>query len=223
MPKNREVNMERVAVLGSGIVGQVLADGFLRHGFEVTRGTREPSKLAEWKGKAGAKASVGTFAEAARWGEIVVLAVKGTAAESVLDLCGAGALDNKTVIDTTNPIAEKPPVHGVLGFFTTLDESLMERLQTRVPGANFVKAFSCVGNALMVNPKLPGGPPTMFLCGNHDVAKAEVRAILDRFGWEVEDLGMAEAARAIEPLCILWCIPGFLHNQWAHALKLIRA
>jgi predicted dinucleotide-binding enzyme len=215
--------MTRIAVLGSGIVGQTLADGFLKHGNEVMRGTREPSKLAEWKGKAGAKASVGTFAEAARYGRIIVLAVKGTAAGTVLDMCGADSLAGKTVIDTTNPIADRPPVNGVLAFFTTLDESLMERLQKRFPAANFVKAFSCVGNAFMVDPKIPGGPPTMFICGNHAGARAEVRGILDQFGWDTEDLGAAEAARAIEPLCILWCIPGLRGGSWAHALKLLRA
>lgn len=215
--------MTRIAVLGSGIVGQVLADGLIKHGHDVMRGTREPSKLKEWMGRAGARASVGSFAEAARFGSAIVLAVKGTAAESALDLCGAESLADKTVIDTTNPIAEKPPVNGVLAYFTTLDESLMERLQKRFPAARFVKAFSCVGNALMVNPRMPGGPPTMFICGNHAGAKAEVRSILDQFGWDTEDLGAAEAARAIEPLCILWCIPGFTHNSWTHALKMLRA
>jgi hypothetical protein len=166
---------------------------------------------------------VGTFAEAARHGEVVVLAVKGEAAEAVLDHCGEGSLDGKTVIDTTNPIAARPPVHGVLSFFTTLDESLMERLQRRAPSARFVKAFSCVGNALMVNPRMAGGPPSMFICGDHAGAKAEVAAILERFGWETEDLGAVEAARAIEPLCILWCIPGLNHGRWNHALKMIRA
>jgi predicted dinucleotide-binding enzyme len=215
--------MKRIAVLGSGVVGEVLADGFLKHGDAVMRGTREPGKLAEWQAKAGAKASTGTFAEAARFGEVVVLAVKGTAAESVVDLCGPGTLDGKVVIDTTNPIAERPPVNGVLSYFTTTDRSLMERLQERVPAAHFVKAFSCVGNALMIHPKLPGGPPTMFICGNDAAAKADVRSILDRFGWETEDLGAVEAARAIEPLCILWCIPGFLGQGWMHAFKMLRA
>ena len=214
--------MKRIAVLGSGVVGQVLADGFLRHGDAVMRGTREPAKLSDWKAGAGKDASTGTFADAARFGDIVVLAVKGVAAESVIDLCGPGALDGKVVIDTTNPIAEKPPVNGVLSYFTTLDRSLMERLQEKVPAARFVKAFSCVGNALMVNPRLAGGPPSMFICGNDASAKAEVRAILVRFGWEIEDLGGVEAARAIEPLCILWCIPGFLGQGWMHALKMLR-
>ena len=215
--------MKTIAVLGSGVVGEVLADGFLSHGYEVMRGTRDPAKLAGWKSKAGPRAQSGTFAEAARYGQVIVLAVKGTAAEAVLDLCGAESLAGKTIIDTTNPIAEKPPVHGVLSFFTSLDDALMERLQRRVPAARFVKAFSCVGNARMVNPKMKGGPPTMFICGDHAGAKAEVKAILDQFGWEIEDLGAVEAARAIEPLCILWCIPGILSKRWTHALKLIEA
>jgi len=152
----------------------------------------------------------------------VVLAVKGAAAESVVDLAGAANLAGKVVIDTTNPIAEMPPTSGVLHYFTTLEDSLMERLQRRVPAANFVKAFSCVGNAVMVEPKLPGGPPSMFICGNHEGAKAEVGKILVKFGWEIEDLGKVEAARAIEPLCILWCLPGFLSNRWAHAYKVLK-
>jgi len=215
--------MAKIAVLGSGKVGEVLANGFLGLGDSVMRGSREPAKLAEWRAKAGAEASAGTFAEAARFGDVVVLAVKGVAAESVVDLCGPGALDGKVVIDTTNPIAEKPPVNGVLSYFTTLDRSLMEVLQQKVPAARFVKAFSCVGNALMVNPKLSGGPPTMFICGNDPLAKAQVRAILDRFGSATEDLGAVEAARAIEPLCILWCIPGFQGQGWTHAYKVLRA
>ena len=214
--------MQKIGVLGSGAVGTALADGFLKHGHEVVRGTREPAKLGDWLRQAGAKARTDTFAGAARAAEIVVLAVKGEAAESVIDLAGADALRGKVVIDTTNPIASSPPVNGVLKFFTTLDDSLMERLQRRVPGARFVKAFSCVGNALMVDPKLPGGPPTMFICGNDAAAKRDVTGILDRFGWLTEDLGAAEAARAIEPLCILWCIPGFQGRGWMHALKMLR-
>jgi 8-hydroxy-5-deazaflavin:NADPH oxidoreductase len=214
--------MTRVAVIGSGTVGQVLADGFLKHGYQVMRGSRTPAKLDEWKSRAGANASTGTFAEAAAFGQLVVLAVKGTAAEAAIDACGEQALAGKTVVDATNPIAESAPSNGVLHFFTSLDQSLMERLQARVPAARFVKAFSSVGAALMVNPRLPGGPPTMFICGNHGAAKAEVSAILDQFGWETEDMGGVEAARAIEPLCILWCIPGFRQNRWNHAFKLLK-
>jgi len=214
--------MNRIAVLGTGKVGDVLSNGLLKHGYEVMRGSRDPEKLTQWKAGAGPKAEIGTFSEAAKWGELVVLAVKGAAAESVVDLAGAANLAGKVVIDTTNPIAEMPPTSGVLHYFTTLEDSLMERLQRRVPAANFVKAFSCVGNAVMVEPKLPGGPPSMFICGNHEGAKAEVGKILVKFGWEIEDLGKVEAARAIEPLCILWCLPGFLSNRWAHAYKVLK-
>jgi predicted dinucleotide-binding enzyme len=128
----------------------------------------------------------------------------------------------KTVLDTTNPIADAPPQNGVLRFFTDRNESLMEKLQHVAPSAHFVKAFSCVGNALMIDPQLPGGPPTMFICGNDAGAKSQAPALLAQIGWETLDLGSIEAARAIEPLCILWCIPGFLHNDWVHALKMLK-
>ena len=211
----------RIGIIGSGGVAQTLAAGFLKHGHEVTLGTRHPDKLAEWRAK-HATARVGSFADAAAWAEVVVLAVKGTAAADALRLAGAGILTGKVVIDTTNPIADAPPDHGVLRFFTTLDESLMERLQREFGEARFVKAFNSVGAGLMVNPRVQGGPPTMFICGNAEDARHVVKGILDQFGWETADMGSAEAARAIEPLCILWCIPGFLQNDWAHAFKLVR-
>jgi predicted dinucleotide-binding enzyme len=213
---------KKFGVIGSGVVGQALAGGLVNHGFETMIGSREPGKLAEWASKTGSLAKTGTVQEAARFGDVVVLAVKGTAAEEAIHLTGPETLAGKIVIDTTNPIAEAPPTNGVLKFFTSLEESLMERLQKLVPKARFVKAFNSVGSAVMVNPKLPGGPPTMFICGNDPVAKKQVTEILDLFGWEAEDMGTAEAARAIEPLCILWCITGFRKNDWAHAFKMLR-
>ena len=210
----------KIGILGSGVVGETLASGFLKYGHEVMRGSREPQKLGDWKAAAGAKAHTGTFEETARFGEVVVLTVKGTAAEACLALCGR-ALDGKVVLDTTNPIADKPPTNGVLAYFTTHDESLMERLQKQAPKARFVKCFSSVGAPLMVDPKLPS-TPTMFICGNDAAAKQQTKVILDQFGWETEDMGGVEAARAIEPLCILWCIPGFAKNDWRHAFKVLR-
>jgi predicted dinucleotide-binding enzyme len=183
-------------------------------------GTRSPEKLAAW-GAQNPRARVAGFTEAARFGELVVLAVKGAAAADALRAAGAANLAGKPVIDATNPIADEPPVYGVLKFFTGLDESLMERLQREFVGAHFVKAFNSVGNACMVNPQFSGGKPTMFMCGNDEAAKKAVSGILDQFGWETADMGKAEAARAIEPLCILWCIPGFLRNDWTHAFKLL--
>jgi 8-hydroxy-5-deazaflavin:NADPH oxidoreductase len=214
--------MKKIGVLGSGNVGSVLADGLLKYGYDVMRGSRDPAKLAAWKDAAHNHALTGTFAEAARYGDIVVLAVKGGAGESVIDLCGKDALKGKTIIDTTNPIADRHPVNGVLSFFTGPNESLMERLQSKAPVARFVKAFSCVGAGFMVNPDFGGIRPTMFLCGNDAGAKKETCEILDRFGWDVEDMGFVEAARAIEPLCMLWCIPGLREDRWTHAFKLLR-
>ena len=209
-----------IGILGSGAVAKTLAAGFLRHGHAVTMGTRTAATLAEWiEDNPGAR--VDSVAAAAEFGDVIVLAVKGTAASVVMNSAGAENTRGKTIIDTTNPIADAPPVNGVLRYFTTLDDSLMERLQRESPEAHFVKAFNSVGNAKMVNPQIAGGPPTMFICGNDEAARLQVRDILDQFGWATVDMGMAEAARAIEPLCMLWCIPGFIRNEWTHAFKLL--
>jgi predicted dinucleotide-binding enzyme len=210
----------KVGILGSGDVAKVLAGGFLKHGHEVLMGTRSPAKLADWATQ-NPKGRIGSFAEAAKFAELMVLAVKGTVAAEALRAAGAANLSGKPVIDATNPISDQPPVNGVLRFFTNFDESLMERLQHEFQSAHFVKAFNSVGNACMVNPQFKGGKPSMFICGNEDEAKKVVTAVLDQFGWETIDMGKAEAARAIEPLCMLWCIPGFLRNDWFHAFKLL--
>lgn len=210
---------KKIGVLGSGEVGKVLATGFLNEGHEVMIGTGNIAKLDTWK-KSSPSVNVGSFADAARFGELIVLAVKGHAAEAVVKSV-ADSLATKTVIDATNPIAEKTPVNGVLEFFTQPNESLLERLQSIAAKANFVKAYNSVGSSFMVKPKLDS-KPTMFICGNNESAKKEVAKILDTFGWEPADFGKAESARAIEPLSILWCIPGFLNNQWAHAFKLLK-
>ncbi len=211
----------KIGVLGSGEVAKVLASGFLKHGHEVTIGSRTPEKLAGWVAE-NPGASTGTFAEAARFGSLLVLAVKGAAAADALRLAGADNLSGKTVADTSNPIEEAPPENGVLRFFTRMNESLMEQLQREFPQAHLVKAFNSVGSAQMVDPHFAAGKPTMFICGNDQAAKKTVSGVLDEFGWETADMGGAEAARAIESLCMLWCIPGFLHNQWTHAFKLLQ-
>jgi predicted dinucleotide-binding enzyme len=212
----------RIGIIGSGVVGKALSSGFLKYGYEVMVGSREPEKLSEMKNEIGEKLLTGNFPETAEFGEIIVLAVKGTAAESAVKLAGVNNLAGKTVVDTTNPIADAQPVNGVLKYFTNFDQSLMEKLQALVPEANFVKAFNSVGNAFMVNPQFGKDKPTMFICGNDESSKKQVKEILERFGWEVEDMGMAEAARAIEPLCMLWCIPGLRENRWTHAFKLLK-
>jgi hypothetical protein len=210
----------KVGVLGSGDVAKALGTGFVQHGHDVMMGTRDATRLRTWADE-NSGARIGSFAEAARHGDLVVLSVKGTAAADVLGLAGAESLAGKPVIDTTNPIADAPPANGVLRFFTDLDESLMEQLQRAFPDVRLVKAFNSVGNRQMVNPRFEGGRPTMFICGNDEAAKGTVRGVLDEFGWETADMGGVEASRAIEPLCMLWCIPGFLHDQWNHAFKLL--
>lgn len=213
--------MKKIGIIGSGVVAQVLGSGFLKHGYEVMLGTRNKSKLADWLKGAGVHASVGSFEEAAKYGEIIVLAIKGSIVKSAIEIIGKENLMNKTVIDTTNPIADAPPTNGVLKYFTSLDKSLMEELQEIVPGAHFVKAFNSVGNAFMINPSFDS-KPTMFICGNDEKSKLEVSKIIDQFGWEAADFGKVESARAIEPLCMLWCIPGMTKNEWSHAFKLLK-
>jgi len=211
----------KVGVLGSGDVAKALAAGFIKHGHQVTLGTRDTGKLKDFLAQhKGAQAA--SFADAAKFGELIVLAVKGTVALDALKAAGAANLAGKAVIDATNPIADAPPENGVLKYFTDLDQSLMERLQKAFPDVHFVKAYNSVGNARMINPEFPGGAkPTMFICGDDDKAKSVVRGINDQFGWETTDMGKAEAARAIEPLCMLWCILGFTQNEWTHAFKLL--
>lgn len=213
----------KAGIIGSGIVGRVLASAFLKEGYDVMLGTRDINKeeVVKWKNE-NTDGLLGSFQETAQFGEIIVLAVGGLVVEDAITLAGKEHFSDKVVIDATNPIAAVPPDNGVLKYFTTLEESLMEKIQNLIPDAKVVKAFNSVGNAFMYKPKFPGGIPTMFICGNDEEAKKTVIGILTSFGWETEDMGKVEAARAIEPLCILWCIPGFIRNQWTHAFKLLK-
>lgn len=213
--------MQQVGILGSGDVARTLAKGFKAHGYTVKIGSRTADKVAGFAAEAGIGA--GTFQDVAAWADTVVLAVKGSAALAMVQGL-ASALAGKVVLDATNPIADAPPEDGVLKFFTGPNESLMEQLQAAAPAARFVKAFSCVGNALMVNPVLKGDAKSaMFICGDDEPAKAAVSALCERFGHDVWDLGTAKAARGIEPLCIVWCLPGFRQNDWKHAFAMLRA
>jgi predicted dinucleotide-binding enzyme len=212
----------KVGIIGSGVVGKTLAKAFVAEGYDAILGTRNTSKEDVVKFNKETNIPVATFEEAAKQADLVVLATKGTAAEEAIKLAGIENFGHKIVLDTTNPIADAPPTNGVLHYFTSLEESLMERIQKLIPDAKLVKVFNIAGNATMYKPTYPDGKPTMFICGNDERAKTVARDILILFGWETEDMGAAEAARAIEPLCILWCIPGFLRNQWTHAFKLLK-
>lgn len=215
----------KIGVIGSGQVGRTLATALLKEGHEIKLGTRDitnPAVIAWMAAPENQGATVGNFQETALFGESVVLAVKGNKATAALDLAGQQHFTGKLVIDVTNPIAETPPINGVISFFTHPNESLMEIIQNTIPEARVVKAFNSVGSHLMYKPAFDDGWPTMFICGNDEDAKIMTRDILSSFGWETEDMGKMEAARAIEPLCILWCIPGFLRNDWNHAFHMKR-
>lgn len=212
---------KKIGIIGSGIVAKTIGTGLLGHGHSVTLGTRDADKLYDWKSvNPGAK--VKSFTETVKENDLIILAVKGSAAISALQLVGEDLLKGKTVIDTTNPIeSDVPPSNGVLKFFTNLDESLHEQIQHAFPNTHFVKAWNSVGSAYMIDPKFES-KPSMFICGNDENAKQEVIEYLESVGWEALDFGQAESARAIEPLCMLWCIPGMQNGQWSHAFKLLK-
>jgi predicted dinucleotide-binding enzyme len=214
--------MKKIGIIGSGAVGKALAKGFLKYGYDTTIASRSDEKRKALTTEIGGKIKTADFADTAKQCDIIVLAVKGAIVKSVMEQCGISNFNGKTIIDASNPIADAPPVNGVLKYFSSLDHSLMEDLQKLVPQGNFVKAFCCVGSAFMVDPDFNGQKPSMFICGNNEAAKKEVNTILLQFGWEVEDMGMVEAARAIEPLAMLWCIPGMREGKWSHAFKLLK-
>jgi predicted dinucleotide-binding enzyme len=212
----------KIGVLGSGTVGQTLAAGFLKHGHEAMVGTRQPGSepMSKWL-EQNPRGAVDTLGNTVKFGELLVLATLGRAAAEAIELAGKANFAGKTLMDTTNPLAESAPSKGVLEFFTSRNESLGEQIQALVPEAHVVKAFNSVGAARMVNPSYQQGPPTMFLCGDDQGAKDTVSSLTRQLGWEPFDCGGIIASRALEPLCMLWCIPGFLHNQWTHAFKLL--
>ena len=213
--------MKKVGIIGSGSVGKALAHGFASNGYETTISSRSEETRKELEQQFDGKVKTDTPKNTARDNEIIVFAVKGSKAEEALAILQVDNLADKVVIDTTNPIENAAPVNGVLQYSSSINKSLMEELQDMAPKARFVKAFNSVGSAHMVNPDFES-KPTMFICGEDQAAKDEVKQILTQFGWESEDMGNIEAARAIEPLAMLWCIPGFSKNSWNHAFKLLK-
>jgi len=212
----------RVGILGTGDVGRALGKGFVALGHDVKIGSREAKneKALAWASELGAKASVGTFADAAAFGDLVVLATLGVANESALKMAGPEKLRGKVVIDTTNPLdfsAGMPPKLAVSG-----NDSGGERVQRLLPDAHVVKAFNTVGNAFMFRPSFPGGPPDMFFCGNDADAKQKVATILKDFGWGIVDVGGIESSRYLEAMCMVWVLSGIHTNSWTHAFKLLK-
>jgi predicted dinucleotide-binding enzyme len=212
----------KIAILGSGGVGQDLGLGFLGLGHEVKMGSRDPQKegIRAWLAKAGPKASAGTFAEAAAFGDLAVLATLWSGTENALRLAGPTRLAGKVVIDATNPLLFHPNALPDLAVGGT--DSAGEQVQRWLPGARVVKAFNSVNHAHMIRPAFPGGPPDMFLCGDDEAAKKEVAAICRAFGWGVVDLGGLKECRLVEPLALINIHTAIRTGTWDYAFKLLK-
>jgi len=209
----------KVGVIGSGDVGKALARGFLMLGHEVKIGSRDPEKLADFVASAGERASSGTFEEVAKFGDLVVLATLGGAAESAINMAGKSNFDGKVVIDATNPLDFST---GAPRLSVGFNDSLGEQVQRLLPKARVVKAFNTVGNAHFVKPDFPNGPPTMFIAGNDEESKRLVSQICEHFGWDVSDLGGIDSSRYLEPMCMAWVAHGVHSKSWNHAFKLLK-
>ncbi len=206
-----------VGIIGSGQVAQSLAKGFLGRGDAVVLGTRNAAKLEDFvAANAGSRAA--SNAEAAAFGELIVVATSGNATIAVLEALDSAAFSTKVVIDATNLIAEDPA-----GFRleTGANDSMGERVQRALPQAHVVKAFNTVAAADMVDPKYSGGPPTMFIAGDDAGAKTAVSDILKSFGWDVADIGGITSARYLEAMCMAWLLYGQVNGTWHHAFKLL--
>jgi len=212
----------KIGVLGSGEVGRALGRGFAGRGHDVKIGSRSPksAELIAWRQKAGSKASTGTFAEAAKHGEVLLLAVRGTGAEEAIKLAGPDNIGTKVLIDVTNPLDfSGGPAPGL---FVGPEDSLSERIQRLVPNAKVVKCFNTVSNTQMVDPKYEGGVPEMLIAGNDAAAKKKVVGILKEFGWPgALDVGGIEGARWLEAIVPLWVLVGVKIGRWDHAFKVV--
>jgi 8-hydroxy-5-deazaflavin:NADPH oxidoreductase len=212
----------RIGIFGTGDVGRALGRGFAMLGHEVKMGSRDANneKARAWASEVGPLATAGTFADAARFAEMGVLATLWSGTQSALSMAGAQNLAGKVLIDATNPLVFTPGAPPALALGHT--DSGGEQVQRWVPHAKVVKAFNIVGHPHMVKPQFPGGPPDMFICGNDAAAKTSVTAILTGFGWNTIDIGGIEGARLLEPMCILWVLYGTRTNSWNHAFKLLK-
>jgi 8-hydroxy-5-deazaflavin:NADPH oxidoreductase len=214
----------KIGIIGSGDVGQRLADGFIELGHTVKIGSRDPNqkKVTEWINKHNdGRASSGKFAETASFGELNVLATSWAGTAEAIRMADPKNFAGKILIDVTNPLdfSKGMPPRLALGH----TDSAGETIQRMLPDSKVVKAFNIVGNPHMIHPDFPGGPPTMFICGNDDEAKKNViDNILTKFGWETIDIGGIEGARLLEPLALLWMTHYFRTGTGNHAFILLR-
>lgn len=210
----------KVAILGSGDVGQALAKAFKSEGHEVMLATRDTKSDKAKAIKDVQGIQVQTFAEAAKWCELAVLCSLWTAIDDVIELIGPSNLKDKVVIDVTNPLdfSKGMPPSLLIG----TNDSAGEEVQRKLPQAKVVKALNSVGNAHMYKPQFGSTPPTMFYCGNDKGAKEVVHTILLSFGWAPVDIGDITGSRELEPLCVLWVKYGMVTNSWNHAFTMLR-
>jgi len=212
----------KVGILGSGIVGQQLGLGFIRLGNEVMIGTRDKSKLNDWQKVAGEKGSVGSFEDAAKFGDVNVLSTFWAGTENAIMIAGAENFSGKVIIDTTNPLdfSNGPPPK----FDASVGNSAGEQVQKWMPGAKVVKAFNTIGAHIMIHPERESGEdPDLLIAGNYDDAKKSVTALAKQLGWKsVIDIGDISQSFFLEAFAHLWIIYGFKFNNWTHAFKLIK-
>ncbi len=211
----------QIGVLGSGDVGRTLAAGVHALGHTVMLGTGHQSeeRVQQWVTAQGAGAAVGTFAEAAAFGELLVFTIRGDGVEAVIAKAGPEHFAGNTVLDTTNPLDFSGPVPTL---FVGQTDSMAERIQRLLPGAHVVKAFNYVGFNQMVHPQLPGGPPTLFLAGDDADANAAVATLGRALGWEPLEVGGLFTARFLEPLAMVWILTAMRDKVRGQALKMLR-
>jgi 8-hydroxy-5-deazaflavin:NADPH oxidoreductase len=213
----------KIGIIGSGMVAQQLGLGFLKQRHEVKLGTRNSAKLDQWQKQAGEGASVGSFEDAAKFGEIAVIATlwRDGATQEAIRLAGAKNLAGKVVMDVTNPLVsggENQPPHLAMGY----PDSAGAIIQALLPDSKVVKGFNIVTAYYMANPRLKEGTPDMFIAGNDPSAKKVIIDIANKWGWEVHDIGGIEQSYLLEALAMLWIRYGFLNNHWKHAFKLLK-
>ena len=210
-----------IGILGTGDVGRALGNGFITLGHKVMMGARAAGneKALAFVAEAGPNASQGTFTDAARFGEILVLATLGSANEAALTQAGVDNLAGKLVLDTTNPLDFSQGMPPKL--FVGHTDSGGERVQRLLPDSKVVKVWNTVGYAHMFRPDFSGGPPDMFIAGNDGAAKKQVATLLRDFGWNTVDSGGIESSRYLEGMCLIWVQHGIATGSWNHAFKLL--
>lgn len=212
----------KIGIVGSGLVGQNLAKAFAETGHETMIGTRDPTqqKFKDTVQSIGKTIKTGTFADTAKFGDLLVFAINWAGVENAIKLAGVENFKNKIVIDTTNPLDMST---GKLKLAVSGDNSAGEIVQNLLPDAKVVKAFNIVGAADMFKPNFEN-EPTMFIAGNDNEAKTKVTKHINDFGWsEVIDLGDIDNARYLEPLLMVRMAFAMKNNSWvAPAFKFVK-